>query len=165
MKGIRIINYLSYEHSWSLVENDGFFFNPNTPLLGIQILWICSVQNRIAWQGESGSAARESLSFCQPSFYRPRKRLCFAMDALSMTRLPFFTCPQIKHSLISEKRVCVRPSNSVLGFFIMCFLVEIIGLSDEVVGRGTVPATWLDRLLCIVKAGSDACRGWDEPRR
>lgn len=46
----------------------------------------------------------------------------------------------------------------------MWFLVEIIGLSNEVVGRGTVPARWLDRLLCVVKAGSDACRGRDEPR-
>ena len=45
----------------------------------------------------------------------------------------------------------------------MWFLVEIIGLSNEVVGRGTVNARRLERMLCIVTAGSDACRGWDEP--
>ena len=138
MKGIRIISYLLYGHSWSLVESDCFFFNPNTPLLGIQILWLCSVQHRIAWQGGSGRAKREKV-FCSASrrFTVQGKDYDLLWMLFLWHVFIFFTCPQIKHSLTSEKRVCVCETIKFGPWiFIMWFVVEIIGLSNEVVDRG-----------------------------
>ena len=64
--------------------------------------------------------------------------------------ISFYLPLPIKHSLTSEKPVCVCVCVCVCVYvcvlkcdpwsFMIWFLVEIIGLSNEVVGRGTVHA-------------------------